>query len=157
MRAVYTRGVGHTDNESAQHFDSEKLLQICLVLRTGFEPLVIESIGSQGRRSTNWATTSPLVVMISVTVRLCGQQVWNIFMLQFSWTLFCNNFQALDMGGSYWALVIHSRTSFSDLDWISTSRSQWHSKCETERLCFLCKFMTDWVQFSSSMMFHFFK
>ena len=36
-------GVGHTDNESAQHFDSEKLSQLFLVLRTGFEPLVFES------------------------------------------------------------------------------------------------------------------
>ena len=39
MRAC-THGVGHTDNESAQHFDSEKLLTFFLVLRTGFEPLV---------------------------------------------------------------------------------------------------------------------
>ena len=45
-------GVGHTD-ESAQQFDSEKLLQIFLVLWTGFELLVIESIGSRGQRSTN--------------------------------------------------------------------------------------------------------
>ena len=37
------RGVGHTDNESAQHFDSEKLSQIFLVLRMGFEPLVFRS------------------------------------------------------------------------------------------------------------------
>ena len=36
-------GVVHTDNESAQHFDSENLLQIVLVLRTGFEPLVFGS------------------------------------------------------------------------------------------------------------------
>ena len=35
------------------------LSQICLVLRMGFKPLVMESIGSRGRRSTNWATTSP--------------------------------------------------------------------------------------------------
>ena len=46
-------GVGHTDNESAQHFDSEKLSQNFLVLRTGFEPLIMESIGSRSRRSTN--------------------------------------------------------------------------------------------------------
>ena len=46
-------GVGHTGNKSAQHFDSEKLSQICLVLWTGFEPLVMESIGFRGRRSTN--------------------------------------------------------------------------------------------------------
>ena len=51
-------GVGHT-NESAHHFDSEKLSHIFLALRTGFEPLVMESIGSRGRRSTDWATTSP--------------------------------------------------------------------------------------------------
>ena len=48
-------GVGHTDNESA-HFDSEKLTNF-LVLQTGFEPLVMESIGSRGRRSTNSATS----------------------------------------------------------------------------------------------------
>ena len=36
-------GVGHTDNESAQHFDSEKLSQMFLVLWTGFEPLVFGS------------------------------------------------------------------------------------------------------------------
>ena len=35
-------GVGHTD-ESAQHFDSEKLSQIFLVLRMGFKPLVFGS------------------------------------------------------------------------------------------------------------------
>ena len=46
-------GVEHTDGESAQQFDSEKLSQIFLVLRTGIEPLVMESIGSRGRRSTN--------------------------------------------------------------------------------------------------------
>ena len=40
-------GVGHTD-ESAQHFDSEKLSQILLVFPTGFEPLVMEFIGSRG-------------------------------------------------------------------------------------------------------------
>ena len=38
---VYTREVGHIDNESAQHLDSEKLSQLFLVLRTGFEPLVL--------------------------------------------------------------------------------------------------------------------
>ena len=37
-------GVGHTDNESAQHFDSEKLSQFMFVLRTEFEPLFVESI-----------------------------------------------------------------------------------------------------------------
>ena len=36
--------VGHTDSESAQHFDSEKALTIFfIVLRTGFEPLVLEA------------------------------------------------------------------------------------------------------------------
>ena len=48
-------GVGHTDNESAQHFDSEKLSQIRLVLLTGFEPRVF---GSRVRRSANWTTPS---------------------------------------------------------------------------------------------------
>ena len=38
-------GVGHTDNESAHHyiFDSEKLSQFVIVLRTGFEPLILGS------------------------------------------------------------------------------------------------------------------
>ena len=35
--------VGHTDNESAQHFDSEKLSQFVIVLRVGFEPLLFGS------------------------------------------------------------------------------------------------------------------
>ena len=42
MRAYIHTGVGHTDSESAQHFDSEKLPQIFLfiflVLLTVFEP-----------------------------------------------------------------------------------------------------------------------
>ena len=42
-------GVGHTDKESAQHCDSEQLSQFFLVLRTGCESLVMESIGSRGR------------------------------------------------------------------------------------------------------------
>ena len=33
-------GFGHTDNESAHNFNSEKLSHIFLVLRIGFEPLV---------------------------------------------------------------------------------------------------------------------
>ena len=37
-------GVGHTNNKSAQYFDSEKLSQILIVLRTGLEPLAMESI-----------------------------------------------------------------------------------------------------------------
>ena len=49
---AYTQGLGNTD-ESAQYFDWEKLSQICLVPQTGFKPLVMESIGSRGRRSTN--------------------------------------------------------------------------------------------------------
>ena len=44
-------GVGNTD-ESAQRFDRKKLSQICLVLRAGLEPLVMESIGSRGRCCT---------------------------------------------------------------------------------------------------------
>ena len=40
-------GMGHTDNESAQHFDSEKLSQIFIVLRAGFQHLVMQSIGSR--------------------------------------------------------------------------------------------------------------
>ena len=46
----------HTNTESAQHLDSEKLLQLLCVLLTGFEPQVF---GSLVRRSTNWATPSP--------------------------------------------------------------------------------------------------
>ena len=49
-------GVGHTDNESAPHFYSEKLSQIFLVLLTGFKPWVF---GSRVWRFTNWATLSP--------------------------------------------------------------------------------------------------
>ena len=45
--------VWHADNESAQHFNSEKLSQFFLVLRTVFKPLVMESIGSRGRHSTH--------------------------------------------------------------------------------------------------------
>ena len=54
-------GVGHTDSESAQHFDSEKLSQIFLVLLTGFEPWVIRS---WVRRSANWASLSPRHVKV---------------------------------------------------------------------------------------------
>ena len=43
----------HTDNESAQFFYSEKLAEMFLVLRTGLEPLIMESIRSRGRRSTH--------------------------------------------------------------------------------------------------------
>ena len=51
---VYTHtGVGHTDNELAEHFDWEKLSQMFLELMTGFKPLVF---GSRFRRSTNGAT-----------------------------------------------------------------------------------------------------
>ena len=58
MRAYTHRDVaGHTDSESAQHYDSEKLPQMFIVLRTGFEPLLMTSIGSGGRRCTNGATT----------------------------------------------------------------------------------------------------
>ena len=48
---VYTGGWGTLTMSQDQHFDSEKLSQICLVLWTGFEPLVMESIGSRGWRS----------------------------------------------------------------------------------------------------------
>ena len=50
-------GVGHTDSESAQHFDSKKLT-LFLVRLTGFEPRVF---GSRVPRSTNWATQLPLI------------------------------------------------------------------------------------------------
>ena len=48
---VYTGGWGTLTMSQDQHFDSEKLSQIFLVLWTGFEPLVMESIGSRGWRS----------------------------------------------------------------------------------------------------------
>ena len=49
--------IGHTDSESAQHFDSvTDSHRIFLVLLTGFKPRVIES---WVRCSTNWATPSP--------------------------------------------------------------------------------------------------
>ena len=58
MRARIHAGVGRSDGESEQHFfDSEN--SVFLVLLTGSEPLVMESIESWGRRSTNWATPSP--------------------------------------------------------------------------------------------------
>ena len=38
-------GVGHT-GELSQHFDSEKLSQICIVLPTGFELLIWNPFGS---------------------------------------------------------------------------------------------------------------
>ena len=41
-------GVGHTDIESAQLFDSEKLTIFVIVPRAGFKPLVMESIGYRG-------------------------------------------------------------------------------------------------------------
>ena len=49
-------GLGQIDNESAQHFDSEKLH---IVLVCSGRDWNLESIGSRGQRSTNWATTSP--------------------------------------------------------------------------------------------------
>ena len=53
---VYTRGLGMPTASQHNIFDSEKLLQIFLVLMTGFKP---GSFGSWVRRSTNWATPSP--------------------------------------------------------------------------------------------------
>ena len=46
---VYNTGVGHTDKESAQHFDSDKLSPNFLALLTGFEPRIFRS---RVRRST---------------------------------------------------------------------------------------------------------
>ena len=51
---IHTR-VGHTINQSAQHFDSENSYNVFLVLLAGFEPRVF---GSRVRRSTHWATPS---------------------------------------------------------------------------------------------------
>ena len=36
-------GVGHTDDKSAQHLSQKTTHKFCLVLRTGFEPLVFRS------------------------------------------------------------------------------------------------------------------
>ena len=49
-RSGHGRTLHSLDVKQAQHFDSEKLSQVFLVLRTGFEPLVMESIGFRGRR-----------------------------------------------------------------------------------------------------------
>ena len=57
---VYTRGWG-TPTTSQHNILTRKNSHFVLVLRTGFEPLGMESIGSRGRRSTNWAITSPVV------------------------------------------------------------------------------------------------
>ena len=62
-------GVGHTDNESAQHFDSEKLSQILLVLRTGLEPLVMESNGSRGKADA-LPSEPPRPPSVSLTILL---------------------------------------------------------------------------------------
>ena len=45
--STYTHGlVGHTENESAQHLDSDKITHnFFLGLRTSLEPLVMESTG----------------------------------------------------------------------------------------------------------------
>ena len=48
-------GLGHTDNESAQHFDLEKT--IFLVLQAGFEPLVfgysrVDALPTQDRHGS---------------------------------------------------------------------------------------------------------
>ena len=42
----YTQGLGTPTVSQHNSFDLEKLTQIVLVLLTGLEPLVIESIGS---------------------------------------------------------------------------------------------------------------
>ena len=55
---VYTRGWGTPTTSQHNILTRKKLSQFVLVLRMGFEPLPMESIGSRGRRSTNWATTS---------------------------------------------------------------------------------------------------
>ena len=61
---IHTR-VGHTDNESVQHFDSEKLSEFFLMLLTGFEP---EVHGSWVWHSTNWATPPPLYNSVAVSI-----------------------------------------------------------------------------------------
>ena len=80
MRAADTRGWGTPTIESAQRFDSKKLLQIVLVLRAGFEPKVMESIGSRGWRSTNCATTPPQGIgLVEYNSLFSVIQHWNIF------------------------------------------------------------------------------
>ena len=64
MHAYTHGGVAHRQRVSTT-FWLRKLSQIFLVLWTGLEPLILESIGSigldiRGQRSTNWATTSPV-------------------------------------------------------------------------------------------------
>ena len=62
---VDTGVVGHSDSESAQLVDSEKLSNICLVPLTvpGFE---LRVFGSRIRRSTNWATPSSSVISVQI-------------------------------------------------------------------------------------------
>ena len=56
---LYTRGLGTSIASQHNIFYSEKLTNLFLVLLTGFEPRVMKSIGSWGRCSTNWATSTP--------------------------------------------------------------------------------------------------
>ena len=71
-------GVGHTD-ESAQHFDSEKLSKFCLVLRTGFEPSTFGSesdtllIEPPHHPSANIVIT-PMVIFFSLSLRNADPQ-----------------------------------------------------------------------------------
>ena len=55
---VFTRGVGHSDNVSAHHFDLEKLSQFFLVLLTGFEP-------RDGVRTSGLWISSPILYLLS--------------------------------------------------------------------------------------------
>ena len=70
MRACTHGGGAHRQWVSTT-FWLGKTLTNCIVLQTGFEPLIMESIGPRGGRSTNWATTFPfLFVLIRLVLSL---------------------------------------------------------------------------------------
>ena len=60
MRAYTQHGGGAHRQRVSATFWLGKTHKFFIALRTGFESLVMESIGSRGRRSTNWAATSPI-------------------------------------------------------------------------------------------------
>ena len=69
-------GVGHTDNESAQHFDSDKLAHIFLVLRTGFKPLYLDLESMLYQLSHPFTTRRRVFVMASI---ICQRETVNLF------------------------------------------------------------------------------
>ena len=115
-------GIGHIGSESAQHCRlGNKLSQLFLVLRTGFEPLDMESIGSGGRRSTTWATTSQLS---EYTGMQCAQKGCCISDSPSFLARNTNRF-------SFWALF-GKRTFFSK--WKKYGVHRVGRKCRTNRL-----------------------